>query len=197
MTMRAIICVGFALALAAPAAAQETAAEAPVAADRIAAPEPAAPAAPAAPPAPYVSPIRGQCDAEIERDERWYNDLKQLFTNQLFFDARERAEPSPPARLPSHEAGYTSPMRAQCEAEMRLDRKWMAELRAHYDALLSFEFQDRNAGAFATNKQHVLMGYAAFLALLVGFCVALFLRQRSLVGEIQRLREDVERAAAK
>lgn len=147
--------------------------------------------------APYASPIKDKCFEEIEKDAGWYNEFELLFQNQLFFDPRTPAEPRPPGDVPpTHEPDYTSSMRAQCTEEMKRDASFMAQLRSHFDERLSYEFQRQNAGAFTTNKKHVIMAYAAFMMLLVGFLVGMFLRQRKLVAEIERLREDVKRSAS-
>jgi len=148
---------------------------------------------------PYESPLREKCDEEIRKDGDWYRELADLFTNQLFFDPRTGESAPPEAalpRLPEHEAGYTSPMRAECTAEMKKDTIWMAKLRAYFDGRLSYDFQTRNSKVFTKNKQHVIGAYAAILIILVGFLVVMFLRQRKLMAEIERLREDVERAAS-
>ncbi|RMH43877.1 MAG: hypothetical protein D6689_03895 [Deltaproteobacteria bacterium] len=139
--------------------------------------------------------LRARCDAEWQKDEAWYRDLRNLFINQLFFDPRTGAIANPPPALPAFEPGYTSPMRDECTEAMRRDPKWMAELRAHFDGLLSYEFQERNASAAVKNNRHVVAAYAAILVLLVAFVVALFLRQRRLMADIERLREEVRRAA--
>jgi hypothetical protein len=146
---------------------------------------------------PYESPIKGKCNDEILKDAEWHRELGNLFKNQLFFDPRTGAVAAhPEVKLPEHEAGYTSAMRDECLAEMKKDGVWMAELRAYYDGLLSYAFQESMANSFATNKKHVIGAYAAILIFLIGFVVFMFLRQRQLVAEIDRLREDVEQAAS-
>jgi len=144
---------------------------------------------------PYASPIKDKCNEEILKDADWYKQLATLFADQLFFDPRTGVSARPEVELPEHEPGYTSPMRDQCAAELKKDSTWMAELRAHYDGRLSYDFQTRNSRSFTRNKQHVIGAYAAILVILVGFVVTLLLRQRKLQDEIDRLREDVDRAA--
>jgi len=147
-------------------------------------------------PASYTSPLKNKCNEEIMKDAEWYRQLGHTFADQLLFDPRGTTAARPEVKLPEHEPGYTSPMRAQCTEELKKDGVWMAELRAYYDGMISYDFHRRNANSFVTNKQHVIGAYAVILVFLVGFVVLLFLRQRELVAEIERLRDDVERAAA-
>lgn len=143
----------------------------------------------------YESPIKDACNAEIEKDGAWYRELGLLFANQMFFDPRTGVPALPEVKLPEHEPGYTSPRRAECTEEMKKDNTWMAQLRSHYEGALSYDFQTRNTKVFTKNKQHVMGAYGALLVILVGFIVMMYLRQRKLAVELERLREDVSRAA--
>lgn len=97
--------------------------------------------------------------------------------------------------LPAAAQPYESPMREECTAELNQDAKWMATLRAQVEDDLAYEWHDRNSSYFATNKKHVLIAYGALWVFVAGFAVYMFLRQRGLVDEIERLRAEVARAA--
>jgi hypothetical protein len=90
------------------------------------------------------------------------------------------------------EVGYQSPMRAQCEAELRQDAAWRAELKKQ----LSAEVHAEDANAMLTNKRHVVMAYAALWLLVLVFAVFLWIRQRNLKDEIARLEREIEQATA-
>jgi len=87
---------------------------------------------------------------------------------------------------------YKSPMRAECEAELEKDRGWHAELR---DSVRPDVHQE-DANIIAKNKKHVVMAYGALWGLTVVFVVLLWLRQRRLLAEMERLAKQIAKAAA-
>lgn len=87
---------------------------------------------------------------------------------------------------------YRSTMREQCESELAKDKGWSAELRNDCRA----EVHQEDANVLMRNKQHVVMAYAALWGLTVVFLVLLWMRQRRLLGEIERLGKQIEKAAA-
>ncbi len=191
--------VSTAMAQGEPAAGEgdaEAAAE-----DRVAEPPAAAapmPAEPPPPPADYNSPKREECTKEIEKDVDWFFALKDRYVDLFYFGAPDEAKAAREHETipPNFQEGYASPMRAECEAELAKDAAWRGSLQSYFGSLLAYEFHSRNAGAFTTNKKHVIMAYAAILVILVIGLVGLFFRQRKLLDDIERLRQDVDRAAA-
>ena len=87
---------------------------------------------------------------------------------------------------------YRSELRATCEAELEKDRAWQAELKNS----LRPEVHEDDASLMLRNKKHVVMAYAAVWILTVVFLVLLWLRQRRLLAEIDRLAGEVKKAAA-
>jgi hypothetical protein len=86
---------------------------------------------------------------------------------------------------------YQSPMRGQCEAELARDKGWQAELRASVRP----DVHEEDAAIMLRNKKHVVMAYGALWILTVGFLVLLWLRQRRLTAEIDRLDAKLAKAA--
>ena len=82
-------------------------------------------------------------------------------------------------------------LRQQCEAELAKDRGWQADLE---NQLRPKVHQD-DATVMLKNKRHVVMAYAALWVLTAAFLVLLWLRQRRLLAEIDRLGEQVKKAA--
>ena len=91
------------------------------------------------------------------------------------------------AKLPEK---YTSPMRAQCEAEIQKDHTWRAMARRE----LAAEVHKKDAEEMLANKKHVVAAYAALWGFTVLFVLFLWLRQRRLVDEIARLEDEVHHA---
>ncbi len=87
---------------------------------------------------------------------------------------------------------YKSPMREQCEGELAKDKGWQAELRN----AMRPEVHQEDANIIARNKKHVVMGYGALWGLTVVFVVLLWLRQRRLLAEMDRLAQQIAKAAA-
>ena len=87
---------------------------------------------------------------------------------------------------------YKSPMREQCEQELAKDPGWQAELRNS----IRPEVHQEDANIMLKNKKHVVMAYGALWGLTVVFLVLLWLRQRRLMAEIERLAQQISKAAA-
>jgi hypothetical protein len=87
---------------------------------------------------------------------------------------------------------YRSPMRAQCEAELDKDRGWWAELRQSVRP----DVHEEDAKIMLRNKKHVVIAYGALWGLTVLFLVMMWLRQRRLVAEMERLAQQIARAAS-
>jgi len=87
---------------------------------------------------------------------------------------------------------YRSPMRQQCESELVKDKGWNAELRQSVRP----EVHQEDANITMKNKKHVVMAYAGLWGLTVVFVVLLWLRQRRLLAEMDRLAEQIRKAAA-
>ena len=79
---------------------------------------------------------------------------------------------------------------AGCEPQAIKDPKFVADAKNAIRPLI----HEEDARAMLTNKKHVVMAYAALLALLVLFVVLLAMRQQRLGAEIQRLSDDLESA---
>ena len=108
--------------------------------------------------------------------------------------ARAVAQPATvaPAGPPAGqgEATYHSPLRLQCEEELRKDKDWYADLKEQcYGAV-----QNDAARYATTNNRHVIMAYAAFWLLTVGFVVLQWRRQQQLKAEVARLEQELARA---
>jgi hypothetical protein len=86
---------------------------------------------------------------------------------------------------------YQSEMRGISEAELEKDAGWRAELENQLRPAVHAD----DAAIMLKNKRHVVMAYAALWVLTAAFLVLLWLRQRRLVGEIDRLAEQVKKAA--
>jgi hypothetical protein len=87
---------------------------------------------------------------------------------------------------------YRSPKRAECEAERAKDPAWLAEDR---ESIRPYVHQE-DANITMRNKEHVVMGYAALWGLTVIFLVLMWLRQRRLMAEMERLAQQIAKAAA-
>jgi hypothetical protein len=86
---------------------------------------------------------------------------------------------------------YRSAMRSQCEDELAKDADWRADVKLR----LAPEVHEEDAQQMLTNRRHVVMAYAALWALVAGFVVFLWMRQRGLQAEIARLGREIEQAA--
>lgn len=89
------------------------------------------------------------------------------------------------------QAPYSSPMRPQCEDELLKDATWRAELKQQ----LAPEIHQEDANQMLRNREHVVLSYALLWALMLGFVVFMWRRQRSLSAEIGRLEREIEKAA--
>lgn len=87
---------------------------------------------------------------------------------------------------------YRSPMRAECEAELGKDRAWQAELRNEVRP----DVHQEDANITMRNKKHVVMAYGALWGLSVVFLVLMWMRQRRLAAEMDRLAAQIAKAAA-
>lgn len=87
-------------------------------------------------------------------------------------------------------APYRSPMRDQCQEELAKDRDWYTDVRDQ----IAPEIHEEDAKKMLTNRRHVVLAYAALWALVAGFVVFLWLRQRGLQAEIARLEREIEQA---
>jgi hypothetical protein len=86
---------------------------------------------------------------------------------------------------------YQSPIRDKCDAELAKDLGWKAELRNE----MRPEVHQEDANIIVKNKKHVVMAYAALWGLTVLFVVLLWLRQRRLLAEMDRLAQQIAKAA--
>ncbi len=86
---------------------------------------------------------------------------------------------------------YKSPMRDQCEAELVKDKAWAAELLNDMRPAVHQE----DANIIARNKKHVVIAYGALWGLTVVFLVLMWLRQRRLLAEMDRLAQQITKAA--
>lgn len=87
---------------------------------------------------------------------------------------------------------YTSPMREQIKQELAKDKVLQAELKNSLRA----EVHQEDATLIAKNKKHVVMAYAALWGLTVVFLVLLWMRQRRLLAEMDRLAQQIAKAAS-
>jgi CcmD family protein len=87
---------------------------------------------------------------------------------------------------------YQSPMRDTCQAELDKDPVWSAALEQRYVG----EFHERESTVAMADQRHVYLAYGALWVLTAGFLALMFLRQRRLAAEIERLEDEVKKAAA-
>lgn len=87
-------------------------------------------------------------------------------------------------------APYRSAMRSQCEDEMAKDADWRADVKLR----LAPDVHAEDAQQMLTNRRHVVMAYAALWALVAGFVVFMWMRQRGLQAEIARLEREIIQA---
>ncbi len=99
---------------------------------------------------------------------------------------------APLARGDEPDKPYRSDKREECEAELAKDKLWSAELEQD----LRPKVHEADATIMLKNKKHVVMAYAALWILTVAFLILLWLRQRRLVAELDRLEAKVAKAAA-
>jgi hypothetical protein len=158
-----------AAAPAQPAAAPAQPAADPAAAPA-AAPTPGASGEPSAPPSaavPGATPpgVKDPCNAAINADQEWTNELKAKLTK---FMMREI------------DAGATTPD--------------ILALRAVLEKTISREAHDADAKLIALNKRHVVMAYAALWLVAVGFLLVQWRRQQALRRQLEALRRDLDQA---
>ena len=87
---------------------------------------------------------------------------------------------------------YRSAMRGECEAELDKDKGWQAELRNE----IRPDVHQEDANITVRNKKHVVMAYGALWGLSVVFLVLMWMRQRKLSAEMDRLAAQIAKAAA-
>lgn len=104
--------------------------------------------------------------------------------------AQPTAAPPEPGAMPA--PPYQSPDRDRCAAEIEKDPVWRAELQRRFET----EFHEAEARRVTANNRHVVLAYGALWVLTVGFLGLMFLRQKKLLAEIERLEAEVKRAAA-
>jgi CcmD family protein len=86
---------------------------------------------------------------------------------------------------------YRSAMRSQCEDEIEKDADWRADIKLR----IAPEVHAEDAQQMLTNRRHVVMAYAALWVLVAGFVVFMWMRQRGLQAEIERLEREIAQAA--
>jgi|GEM_PF-5114234 len=93
---------------------------------------------------------------------------------------------------------YRAPeaLKAQCNAEIAKDKLWEGTIRANVRRTYEDEWQTENASRLAKDNKFVVWAYAILWVILAGLVAFVFTRQRRLVSEIDRLRGEVEAAAA-
>ncbi len=87
---------------------------------------------------------------------------------------------------------YVSEMRDACIAEMAKD----AEIRVACMTQYSDEYHAQDAKQATNNNKHVVMAYGALWIIATIFLVGMWLRQRKLIHQIERLEADLAKAAA-
>lgn len=87
---------------------------------------------------------------------------------------------------------YSSPKRQECDAEIAKDAAWQSDLRNE----CRVQVHQEDANLFARNKKHVIIAYAALWGLTVLFAVLMWLRQRRLMAEMDRLAKQIAKASA-
>ncbi len=102
----------------------------------------------------------------------------------------QAAQPAPPPALAQPGQSYNSPLRGQCEDELRKDDAWRASLEKQ----LRLKVEKEDHDLIARNHKHVFMAYSALWIIIVALVVAMWRKQRALRVEIERLQRDVERA---
>lgn len=127
-----------------------------------------------------------------------------------------QAQDQAPQQAQDAPAAAAGSMRVQCEAELRGNDAWRAELRgqlarsilneppepgdaqwrAELKRELAAEVHTEDAQAMLTNKRHVIMAYAVLWILVLVFTMFLWVRQRSLRSEIARLEREIDQATA-
>ena len=103
------------------------------------------------------------------------------------------APTAPAAAAPAAATGdapYRSAMRSQCEDELARDADWRADVKLR----LAPDVHAEDAQQMLANRRHVVMAYAALWALVAGFVVFMFMRQRGLQAAIARLEREIVQA---
>lgn len=114
--------------------------------------------------------------------------MKQLILSFVLLLVATLAAPA--AAQVTGDGPYQSPMRDQCTAELEKDAGWRAELVQDLRAVV----HEQDAALMLRNKQHVVAAYAVIWGLAVVFVVFVWLRQRKLAAEIERLERELEKA---
>lgn len=79
-----------------------------------------------------------------------------------------------------------------CIAEMKKDREIQVACKTQY----SNEYHDQDVRQATKNRKHVIMAYGALWGIVTVFVVGLWLRQRKLSAEIDRLEAELKKAVA-
>jgi len=85
---------------------------------------------------------------------------------------------------------YQSPLRAQCMEEMLKDNNILTACKTQY----SNEYHEQDARRAMADKKFVVSAYAAIWGILAVFVFLMWLRQRNLSQEIDRLERDLRKA---
>ncbi len=102
--------------------------------------------------------------------------------------AQPAAQPAPPP-AGAQPAAYASPMREQCAAEIDKDAGWRADITTRFEILA----HARAAQKIQRNERHVFIAYGVIWVLVAGMLGVMWMRQRKLNAEIQRLEEELRR----
>lgn len=100
------------------------------------------------------------------------------------------AAATPAAAQPAEEP-YRSPMRDPCEQELEKDAAWRASIK---DELIPV-VHEQESRSIVNNNRHVVMAYAALWIVVVIFVFYMWVRQRRLQAEIERLEREVAEAS--
>jgi len=101
------------------------------------------------------------------------------------------AKPAPKVSAAASLTEFETVMRnAGCQPQAIADPQFVADAKNAIRPVI----HEEDANAMLTDKKHVVMAYAALLALLTVFVVFLSMRQRRLSAEIERLSDALERA---
>ncbi|MCG8423103.1 MAG: hypothetical protein MJE77_34810 [Proteobacteria bacterium] len=120
--------------------------------------------------------LKSACERALRDDAEWREALGRQLTGALLASLDQRvddAEPDQPAKK-------------------RKLEPWVEQLSTEIER----KIHQRENRAIQRNNNHVIMAYAALWALVLGFVVFMWNRQRALKAEIAQLQLEVEEAAA-
>lgn len=113
-----------------------------------------------------------------------------IFVVMLVAPAAALADKEAPSAAKQTPESFTSPIRQQCEGDLRKDHTWRAQLEQE----LRNKVHQDDADLMATNKKHVVMAYAALWIIMVMFVVFMWIRQTDLKKQIASLESDLSAA---